>query len=475
MIHQKYDLIAIGAGSAGLYVSIGLNMMGLKVLLIDQKAINFGGDCLNYGCVPSKALIHLSRQVHAAHQTKALGMQVTGNPDLEKVMAYVQERQDIIRHHENPAYLNSTGIDTAIGEASFYEKDKVQVGDQIFQGKKIVIATGSSPVVPDIPGINQIRYFTNKSIFNLKQLPERLLVVGSGPVGVELGQAFSRMGSQVSMVSTGDRLLKKEIPEVSEILLQCLKKEGMKFYFKSRCAAFSSSQQAVIEPENGEKFTLDFDAVLFAAGRKLEHDALSLEKAGIEVVDGKIKVNKKLRTTNARVFVAGDAAGQMQFSHAAELHGRVLLNNFISPLKKNVDYHHFSWVTFTDPEVATFGMNEKQLQKEDKSYETIVRDFAEDDRAIIENYPYGKLILFTEKSRHLFSNTKIYGGTMIAPHAGELIQELILANSAGIGSSKITDKIYPYPVAARVNQGIITNRMLSKITPTVRKILQWLY
>lgn len=476
MTHQKkYDLIAIGAGSAGLYVSIGMNMLGFKVLLIDQKAINFGGDCLNYGCVPSKSLIHISRLVHAALQTRALGMQVEGKPDLEKVMAYVHKRQAIICKHENPSYLNSTGIDTVIGKASFYDQDKVQVDDRIFQAKKIVIATGSSPVIPDIPGIEQVRYFTNKSVFNLKQLPERLLVVGGGPVGIELGQAFCRLGAEVNLVTAGDTILEKEAPEVSGVLLERLKEEGITFYFNARCSAFTDGHQAVIEPEKGENFSLDFDAVLFATGRRLDHDSIALEKANIDVVEGKIKVNDYLQTTNPKVFVSGDAAGQLKFSHAAELHGRILLNNFFSPIKKKVHYRNFSWVTFTDPEIATFGLNEKQLQEKGKPYEKIVHGFAEDDRAIIEDYPYGKLILYTEKSRHIFSNTKIYGGTMIAPHAGELIQELILANTAGIGSGKITEKIYPYPVASRVNQGIFINRMLGRITPTIRKVLHWFY
>lgn len=475
MSAKTYDLIAIGAGSAGLYVSIGMNLLGFRVLLIDEKEINFGGDCLNYGCVPSKSLIYISRLVHAAHQTEILGMRVEGKPDLEKVMSYVHERQEIIRAHENPAYLSSTGIDTVIGHASFVDKDKVQVGQQIYQAKKIVIATGSGPAIPDIPGIGQISYYTNKSIFNLKKLPERLLVIGGGPVGIELGQAFCRLGSGVSIVTTGDTILEREDAEISGILLKQLKKEGIKFHFKARGSVFPNAHQAVIETEKGEIFTLEFDTALFATGRKLHHDSLALENAGIEVEAGKIKLNDYLQTTNPRVYVSGDAAGQLKFSHAAELHGRVLLNNFFSPFKKRVHYRNFSWVTFTDPEVATFGLNEKQLQDSGKSYEKIVRDFAEDDRAVIEDYGYGKLILHTEKSRHPFSNTKIYGGSMIAPHAGELAQELILANSSGIGSSKITNKIYPYPVAARVNQGIFTDRMLSKISPAIKKVLRWLY
>lgn len=474
MSDKSYDLIAIGAGSAGLFVSIGMNMLGFKVLLIDEKEVNFGGDCLNYGCVPSKSLIHISRQVHAARQIEGLGMQVKGNPDLEKVMAYVHQRQEFIRAHENPAYLRGTGIDTAVGRASFVNKNTVQVNGQDYQAKKIVIATGSSPVVPDISGVDKIRYYNNKSIFNLKTLPERLLVIGGGPVGIELGQAFQRLGSEVNVVTSGERILEKELPEISQILLERLKEGGMQFYFNARCTNFPEANKAIVE-RKGENFDLDFDAALFAAGRKLDHESLALENAGIETENGKIKLNDYLQTTNPKVYVSGDAAGQMKFSHAAELHGRLLLNNFFSPIRQKVNYNHFSWVTFTEPEVATFGLNEEQLQERDKSYEKIEKDFAEDDRAVIEDYRYGKLILYTEKSRHPFSNTKIYGGSMIAPHAGELIQELILANAAGIGSSKISNKIYPYPVAARVNQGIFTERMLRKIGPRIKKLLKWLY
>jgi len=471
----KYDLIVIGAGSAGLYVSIGMNLLGLKVLLIDQQEINFGGDCLNYGCVPSKSLIRVSRLVNAAQQAQQFGYQADGQADLKKVMDYVHQRQEIIRQHENPHYLQREGIDTLVGEASFHSQDQIRVNEQIYQAKKIVIATGSNPKVPEVPGLDQVKWYTNQTIFNLQDLPQRLLVVGSGPIGCELGQAFQRLGSQVTIVSSGNRVLEKEHPQISALLLERLKQEGIQFYFNAHCSGFSSATQAIIEPREGEAFTHDFDAVLWAVGRQLDFHSLRLERAGIAVHQGKIELNDYLQTSNRKVYVSGDAAGQLKFSHAAELHGKLLLNNFFSPLKKKINYRHFSWVTFTDPEVATFGLNEQQLEQQKKSYEKLTYDFADDDRAVIEDYRYGKLLLYTQRARHPLANTKIYGGSMIAPHAGELAQELILANTAGIGTGKINDKIYPYPVASRVNQGILLDRMLSKITPRIQQLLRWLY
>ncbi|MFP4293787.1 MAG: dihydrolipoyl dehydrogenase family protein [Cyclobacteriaceae bacterium] len=472
---MHYDLIVIGAGSAGLYISIAMNQLGFKVLLIDREEIRFGGDCLNDGCVPSKSLIHVARMVHHARKSRDFGLAVSGKADLQKVMNYVYERQDQIRAHENPAHLQGEGIATLIGEASFIDNNTVKVNEKIYRAKRFVIATGSRPIIPDINGLDQADYLTNESIFELQHLPKKLLVVGGGPLGIELAQAFARLGTEVAVVTDGDRILEKEEREMSHILQNKLEEEGLRFHFNASCQAFVSGSEALIKRKDGSSFHLRFDKVLFAVGRQLSHHGLNLQAAGIEQEKGKIKLNKYLQTTNPKVFVAGDAAGQLKFSHASELHGKLLLNNFLSPLKKKISYRHFSWVTFTDPEVATFGLNEVQLRQQKIKYERLVLNFDEDDRAVIEDYRYGRLILYTSKAHHPLSSTKIYGGSMMAPHAGEMVQELILADAAGIGSSKIFDKIYPYPVASRVNQGIFLERTLSHIGPAIRKMLRWLY
>jgi len=215
--------------------------------------------------------------------------------------------------------------------------------------------------------------------------------------------------------------------------------------------------------------------VLVSVGRSLNHEGLGLQNAGIETRDRDILIDDYLRTTNKRVFVSGDAAGQYKFSHVADLHGSILLNNFFSPLKKKVRYDNLSWVTFTDPQVATFGLSEAELKKQGKSYERIESSFSDEDRAVIEDYQYGKIILYTSKSRFFMHNSKIYGGTIIAPFAGEMIQEFILAKEAGVGTNKIFDKIYPYPTRSRINKEPVRNRVLGQISPFIKKLLHFLY
>ena len=469
-----YDIIVIGAGSAGLSVALPMHEFGFKVLLIDKTDHQMGGDCLNDGCVPSKSLIHVAKQVYQAKKSQTFGMQLSGKVDMSKVMAYVKERQDIIREHENAAFFRKMGIDVALGLAKFVSANEVEVSGKVYKGKKIVIATGSRPKKLRIPGIEQVKWLDNRGIFDIDFLPDKLLVIGGGPIGIELSQAFSRLGSQVSVVHNKAHILNKEEPEITSILQDRLQLEGIIFYLQAEVLSFSDPNTVVIRQEN-HQLALTFDAVLVAAGREMNIESLQLSAAGIATENGKIQVNEHLHTSNKQVFVCGDVAGDLQFSHAAEYQATILLNNFLSPLKKPLDNKHMSWVTFTDPEVATFGYSQKDLQDKKIAFDKLSLDFGEDDRAVVEDYQYGKLILYVEPKKLLNQNPQILGGTMIAPNAGELIQELIFANTAGIGSEALFKKIYPYPTASAVNKRIILNKKREQLTPFVKKVLQTLY
>jgi pyruvate/2-oxoglutarate dehydrogenase complex dihydrolipoamide dehydrogenase (E3) component len=469
-----YDIIVIGAGSAGLSVALPMHEFGFKVLLIDKTDHQIGGDCLNDGCVPSKALIHIARQVHQAKESQKYGLQVAGKVEISNVWKYVKERQDKIREHENATYLRNMGIEVALGTARFVSRNEVEVSGQVHQGKKIVIATGSRPKKLQIPGIDQVKWYNNQNIFTIDFLPSTLLVIGGGPIGIELAQAFARLGSQVIVVHNKTHILDKESPEITHILQKRLTNEGIRFYLQAEALSFTNGTTLAIGHEN-KQAELAFDAVLVAAGRELNIESLQLEKASIATENGKIKVNEYLQTTNKQVFVCGDVAGDLKFSHAAEQQATILLNNFLSPLKKPLVNKHMSWVTFTDPEVATFGYLQKELQDKKIGFEKLSLDFGEDDRAVVEDYQYGKLILYVEQNKLLKQNPKILGGTMIAPNAGELIQELILANTAGIGTDALFNKIYPYPTASAVNKRIILNKKRGQLTPLVKRLLQTLY
>ncbi|MBD0259757.1 MAG: NAD(P)/FAD-dependent oxidoreductase, partial [Cytophagales bacterium] len=351
---QKYDIIVIGTGSGGLSIGLTMHTLGFKVLFIEKDEGNVGGECLNSGCVPSKALIHVARLVHGARKAGAFGL-TSGLVDFEKVKAYIRERQDIIRGHENAYYYRQMGIDVVVGTASFADAETVTANGERYSAPKIVIATGSVPVRLDVPGAEDVPYFDNQNFFSLPRLPRQLLVVGGGPIGLEMGQALHRLGSAVTVVYRNDRLLNKDAPEASQILLDRMRAEGITFYPQSKVLFFPTTDVAVVEGPDKKRREVSFDAVLVAIGRRVHLEGLHPERAGIETKDGKIVVDDYLRTTNKRVYVIGDASGTLYFSHAAVLQASVMANNFFSPLKRKINYDHFSWVTFTDPEVATFG------------------------------------------------------------------------------------------------------------------------
>ncbi len=471
MRNKQFDIIIIGAGSGGLSVGLFMAKAGFQVLMIARSDKDIGGECLNDGCVPSKALIHVSRIVHQAKLSTAFGMQVSGQADIEKALGYVSARQNIIRRHENAKWLKEQGVEVALGDARFEGRNEVAVNEEIFSGKKIVIATGSKPAGLNVPGVENIAYYDNENVFHIKQLPRRLLVVGAGPIGIELSQAMNRLGSAVTVVQTKDRILEHDEETLTAVLLQRLQAEGVQFYLNASIQKFSSPTEAVIIQKNGNTFIQHFDAVFAGTGRELILEPLQLHKAGIEVKDNKIVTDNRLRTTNTDVMVCGDIAGDLKFSHAAEFHGRIILNNLFSPLKKKLTNDNMSWVTFTDPELATFGLNESQIKKRNLNYIKLEKDFSEDDRAVTDDYAYSKTILYISKG-NWFAKQKILGGSMIAPNAGELVQELILANAQGLHINAVFNKIYPYPVASRINQSLIVDYKSNSLTGTIKKLLR---
>ncbi|MAF35413.1 mercuric reductase [Candidatus Woesearchaeota archaeon] len=464
---MKYDIIVIGAGSGGLNMAMFMNKAGFSVMLVDKKDETIGGDCLNFGCVPSKALIHVARQVKAGQDAQRFGVKQTGKVDLKKVMHYVKSKQDVIREHENASYFKKQGIDVVLGEARFASPKSITVNDKEYTAKRIIIATGSSPRQLNLPGIEKVDVQTNETIFDLEKLPKNLVVVGGGPIGIELGQAFQNLGSQVTVIQRGPTFLPKESEEVARVLQNQLENEGMRFCFESEPVRFEGKNKVVIKNKRGKETTLKFDAVLASIGRQINLN-LDLEKASIKVEDHKIVVNEYLQTTNKRVFAVGDAAGSMMFTHAAEVHAGIVLNNFFSPVKKKLSYDKFSWVTYTSPEIATFGLQEKALQERKIPYQKRVLDFKDDDRAIVDGATGAKLIVYVSKD-------KIVGGTMVAKNAGELFQELSLAMTANMKVKTLFNKVYPYPTASRINKRLISEYLSEKLTGRAKKILRWLY
>lgn len=470
---MKYDIIVIGAGSGGLTIARFMNSLRLKVLVVEKHLV--GGCSLNNGSVPGKSLISIAHTVHCARKAEAFGIHALSSVDMVKVAAKIRERQDVVRAHENPDYLRGKGIDVLIGTPYFISTKAIAVNDRSYTARRIVIATGSRPAVPPIEGIETVDYLTNETIFSNKVLPGKLLVIGAGPVGIEIAQAYSRLGSKVTVVDIEERILPKEDPDISEALLDILKKEGIEFRLGVKPVRFlnKKSLRIVSAAKGGDKReeTLSFDRVLVAAGRKLNIDGLDLDTAGIVVKNNKIQLDKYLRTTNKRVYCCGDAAGDFQFTHWAEYQASVVIRNMINLFKKPVNRDLAAWVTYTDPEVATFGLWCAAMEVRGITYRTVTVPLEDVDRAVCEGIKEGLLKLYIAKG-------KIMGGTLIARNAGEIVGELIAFAALKIPFSRLNDRIYPYPTLSRINRKAVelyAGRNITGRSPRISKLLYKLF
>jgi len=469
---NEYDVIIIGAGAGGLNVAGFMNKAGFKVLLIDKDEESIGGDCLNYGCVPSKALIHTARSVASARDAERYGLTVRGEVDVDVIISYIKEKQNIIREHENADYFRSQGMDVELGEAHFTAPDRVAVNDIEYSAQKIVLATGSRPRELAIPGIENAEVHTNETIFDIGSIPKRFVFIGGGPIGMELAQAFQRLGSQVTVVERSEEVLGKEDPEIAHVVRNRLEEEGVQFLFGLDAQEIIGRSVLVAESPDGERQEIQFDALFVGIGRIVNTEGLGLDNAGIQQdARGRLVVDSYLRTTNKRVYAVGDVAGNFMFTHAAELHASTVISNFFRPwlFRKKLNTDTMSWVTYTSPQVATFGLTPAQLNKRGLTYRVLENTFKDDDRAIVDEYRFGKLKLYIDKRE------RIRGGSMVAYNAGELTQELMLAMKEGIRISKVFSKVYPYPTATRINRSTIASYMSSKLTPFIKKVLRALY
>ena len=469
---KNYDVIVIGAGAAGLSNAGVANTIGLKTLLIEKNENYFGGDCTNFGCVPSKALIHIANQFHAAKQAQRFGMEVKGTADMTKVLQYIHEKQELIRNEEDADAHRKKGIDVEIGVAHFESADTVKVGDEVYNGRLILLCTGSSPRKISIPGMDQVDVYTNETIFfDCKQLPKNFIIIGGGPIGCELGQAFSRLGSTVSIVNRGDRLLNKETEKISQILENQFREEGIDIYNNSEVTEFKNGN-AIIKSKEAKDIEIACDTILIAIGRVVNVEDLKLENANIRLTDkNKIEVNEYLQTTNSKVYAIGDSAGSYMFSHGAEKMTRLLWRNLLIPIfKKKNTLHDLSWVTFTDPQVAHFGLTAEQLNERGTKHYRQDQSLEVDDRAIIQEYTYGHESLLLNASKD-----KLLSGSLIAPNAGEIIQELELAKHADLKISTLTKRVYPYPVQTRINQKTLRGLTMANYSQFIKNLARTVF
>ena len=466
----RYNLVVIGAGTAGLVSAAGAAGLGAKVALVERHLM--GGDCLNYGCVPSKAVIRSSRVSADIRDAGLFGLKVSSpaEADFSAVMARMRRLRAGISQHDSAPRFRDLGVDVFLGEARFSGPDTVDVGGKTLRFKKAVIATGGRAVHPSVPGLSAAGYLTNETVFSLTERPRRLLVMGGGPIGCEFSQAFQRLGCQVTLLHKYDRIMNKEDADAAELIQKTFQKDGISLLLNAIPLQVTRTDtgKLVQYDRNGQKGEIEVDEILIGAGRAPNVEGLNLEAAGVKYEAGKgrgVLVNDKLQTTNPDIFAAGDISLPYQFTHLADFSARIVIQNALFFGRKKFSALTIPWCTYTDPEVAHVGLNEAEAQKKSIEITTFIKPLSEVDRAIVDGEEEGFVKIHVKKG-----TDKILGATIVARHAGEMISEITAAMVGNIGLGTLASVIHPYPTQAEAirQTGDLYNR--TKLTPGVKRL-----
>ncbi len=476
---KTYDLVVIGAGTAGLVVAAGAAGLdiGLKVALVEKHLM--GGDCLNVGCVPSKCLISSSRIAADMRNSKPYGINPPENIDVDfpAVMERMRKLRAGISHHDSAQRFQNLGIDVFLGSGQFTSDSTVQVGDKVLNFKKAVIATGARAVRPQVPGLEEAGFLTNETVFGLTEQPKRLAVIGGGPIGCELAQAFHRLGSQVTLIHKNAHLLDKEDPDAADIVQNQIREDGLELVLSAQLTQVETTAEGKVlhyDLGNGKMGKTVVDEILIGAGRQPNVNNLGLETVGVEFHPRRgVKVNDYLQTTNSKIYAAGDICMDWKFTHAADAAARIVIKNTLfSPFglgKSKLSDLVMPWVTFTAPEIAHVGMYERDAKENGVEYSTIHIPMSGVDRAIAEGQTEGFL-----KVIYRSGSDEILGATIVAENAGDMISEITTAIVAKVGLSKLSGVIHPYPTQAEVIKKAADGYRRTLLTPRSQKLLKLL-
>jgi pyruvate/2-oxoglutarate dehydrogenase complex dihydrolipoamide dehydrogenase (E3) component len=474
MAEYDFDIGVIGGGAAGLTVTAGAAQAGAKTILVEKEK-NLGGDCLHYGCVPSKTLIKTAHVYHLMKNSKEFGLPAINTPpvDFREVAKRIQSVINTIQEHDSEERFCKLGARVEFGDPTFQDEHAIRLNGQTLTAKNWVLSTGSSPAAPPIEGLGKTPYLTNKEIFSLDQLPRSLIVLGGGPIAIEMAQAFCRLGSKVSVIQRSNQILSKEDKDMADIVMEVLDSEGVTFHLKSSILAvqdLGNEREVTIKNDSNKTTKLRGEQILVALGRQVNVDGLGLDGLGIDFSKKGIQVDNRLRTKQRHIYAAGDVTGQYQFTHAAGYEGGVVFTNAIFHLPRKVDYTFLPWCTYTDPELASIGMNEKAAEAAGIDYEVWKEEFKGNDRSLAEGERVGKIKMILD------AKEKPIGIQILGPQAGELLSEWVAVLNGKMKLSTLASAVHPYPTLAEINKRVAGNFFSPKIfSERVKKGLKFFF
>lgn len=470
----RYNLVVIGGGTAGLVTAAGAAGLGAKVALIERHLM--GGDCLNYGCVPSKGLISAARRAAAVRDAAEFGVTVADvKVDFATAMQRMRKLRAGISRHDSAKRFASLGVDVFLGEARFTGRESVLVGGAELRYHSAVIATGARAAAPPIPGLHEVPHLTNETLFSLTDLPKRLAVIGAGPIGCEMAQSFARFGSEVFVIEAQHGILPREDRDAAEIVLERMKRDGVKLLCCGkdlRLAKGEGDSVRLTAESHGKGYDLTVDRLLVAVGRAPNVEGLNLDAVGVQHDKKGVKVNDHLRTANKRIFACGDICSPYQFTHSADSQARIVIQNALFFGRQKAGTLTIPWATYTSPEIAHVGLYEKEANERGIEIATFTQPLGEVDRAILDGEAEGFVRVHVRKG-----SDEILGATIVAEHAGDMISELTLAMTNKIGLGRIASTIHPYPTQAEAIRKLGDQYNRTRLTPRVKrfmtKLLGW--
>lgn len=474
MASYDYDIGIIGGGAGGLTVASGAAQLGAKTLLVEKEP-ELGGDCLHYGCVPSKTLIKTARVFHYMKQAPDYGLPAVDLPpvDFRRVAERIRSVIATIQPHDSEERFCELGVRVRFGEAVFSDEHSIDLDGRRISAKTWVIATGSSAVIPPIPGLAGTPHLTNREIFSLDRLPQSMIILGGGPIGSEMAQAFGRLGTRVSVVDLAPQLLGKEDPDMATQVREALAAEGIEFYLENAIesvAPVGNLKTVSIRNKSGSTTLLKAEQILVALGRKPNTAGLGLEAIGIEMHPRGIKVDSRLRTSQRHIYAVGDVNGGYQFTHAAGYEGGIVISNAVFRLPRKAQYRFLPWCTYVDPELASIGRNERAARGAGIDYTVWSESFGENDRSLAEGNVRGKIKMVLDEKE------KPIGVQILGPHAGDLMGEWVAALNGGVKLSTLAAAVHPYPTLAEINKRVTGSYFSPKIfSDRIKKGLKFFF